>query len=40
MCGKVLGNDTSLWEDEVYNFSKNHQLQVSTSIYGTNTALY
>lgn len=30
MCVKVLGNDTSLWEDEVYNFAKNHQLRVST----------
>ncbi len=29
MCVKVLGNDTSLWEDEVYNFAKNHQLRVS-----------
>ncbi|CAB3979402.1 vacuolar sorting-associated 41 homolog [Paramuricea clavata] len=27
MCVKVLGNDTSLWEDEVYNFAKNHQLR-------------
>lgn len=35
MCDKVLGNDTSLWEDEVYNFAKNHQLRVST-----NTAKY
>ena len=31
MCDKVLGNDTSLWEDEVYNFAKNHQLRVSTN---------
>ncbi|XP_028395633.1 vacuolar protein sorting-associated protein 41 homolog [Dendronephthya gigantea] len=26
MCVKVLGNETSLWEDEVYNFAKNHQV--------------
>ena len=30
MSVKVLGNDTSLWEDEVYNFAKNHQLSVSS----------
>lgn len=32
MCVKVLGNDTSLWEDEVYNFAKNHQVQVIIAV--------
>ena len=30
MCVKVLGDDKSLWEDEIYKFAKNQKLRVST----------
>ena len=37
MCVKVLGDDKSLWEDEIYKFAKNHQLRVSKNNCGHMT---
>ena len=33
VCVKVLGDDKKLWEDEVYKFAKNHQLEVGFKLF-------